>query len=284
MVQSVVVGVDGSAASEAAAGWAAEQAHRTGRSLRMIHAGVPEARPAEQPAERAESLPEPLRALRDRLAAALPESAVSCEQVPGDPAYALVAAGERAGLLVLGSRGLGGFAGLLVGSVGLRAAAHAACPVVLVRADGEGGEDGEVVVGVEGGRPCDEALAFAFEQAAGRGVRLRALQSSPPPAGPYDTEAPLDQREIRDSLAASELVRLQDALGRWRDKFPAVPVEAEVTAAPAARALTEASRSASLVVVGRRLRHTRVAAPMLGPVTHAVLHHAHSPVAVVPHV
>ncbi|MBV2155158.1 universal stress protein [Kitasatospora sp. SUK 42] len=285
MSHSVVVGVDGSAQSAAAAEWAAAQAHRSGRALRMVHAGGAVAALPEEPGSRAEPLPEAVRALHGHLAAALPDLEISCEHVPGNPAHQLIAAGEREGLLVLGSRGLGGFTGLLVGSIGLRAAAHAACPVVLVRAgaDGEGGAPGDVVVGVDGGGPCDEMLAFAFEQASGRGATLRVMNSRTLPAGPYVTEAPVDQREIRDSLTAAELLRLQDALMPWREKFPDVRVQAEVTAWPAARALVEASRTASLVVVGRRTPRNRATGSWLGTVAHAVLHHAHSPVAVVPH-
>ncbi|MEV8093310.1 universal stress protein [Kitasatospora sp. NPDC085879] len=284
MTQSVVVGVDGSAESTAAAEWAAQQAHRGGRALRMVHAGGPEAPLSEQPGNPAESLPDVVRALRDRLVDVMPDLEVSCEHVPGSPAHALVAAGEREGLLVLGSRGLGGFAGLLVGSVALQAAAHAGCPVVLVRAGADGGRaSGDVVVGVEGGRPCDEVLAFAFAQAAERGAGLRAMESLTLPAGPYVTDAPLAQPQIRVAVAEFELVRLQDALARWREKYPEVEAEAEVTGWPAGRALVEASRSAALVVLGRRTPRLLPAAPRLGATAHTVLHHAHGPVAVVPH-
>ncbi|TQF07284.1 universal stress protein [Kitasatospora acidiphila] len=188
-------------------------------------------------------------------------------------------------MLVIGSRGLGGLTGLLVGSVALRAAAHAACPVVLVRAgtDGDGGVQSDVVVGVDSTRPCAEVLAFAFEQAAERGAKLRALESRNLPTGRYVTAAPVDPPEITDALAAEALVRLQDALAPWREKFPEVRVEAGVTGWPAGRALVEASRSASLVVVGRRTPKIRPAVPGLGAVAHTVLHHTHSPVAVVPH-
>ncbi|WP_317634087.1 universal stress protein [Kitasatospora sp. DSM 101779] len=284
MTQSVVVGVDGSAESSAAAEWAARQARRSGRALRMVHAGGPEAPLAEQPGDPAEPLPEPVRVLRDRLLDTLPDLEIHCEHVPGSPAHALVAAGEREGLLVLGSRGRGGFAGLLVGSVAVRAATLAACPVVLVRPGAEGrGASGDVVVGVEGGRPCDEVLAFAFEQAAELGTGLRALESLTVPAGPYVTDAPMAQPEIRESMAEAETLRLRDALARWREKYPEVGAEAEVTGWPAGRALVEASRSAALVVVGRRTPRLLPAAPRLGGTAHAVLHHAHGPVAVVPH-
>ncbi|MGW2372624.1 MULTISPECIES: universal stress protein [Kitasatospora] len=285
MSHAVVVGVDGSAQSAAAAEWAAYQAHRSGMALRMIHAGGAEPELSAAPVDQTQSLPRAVLALRGHLVEVLPGLDVSCEHVPGSPVHALIAAGEREGQLVLGSRGLGGLTGLAVGSVALRAAAHAACPVILVRAgaDGQGGAPGDVVVGVDSSRPGAEVLAFAFEKAAERGANLRVLESRDLPAGGYVTAAPLDPPEITAALAAAALVRLQDTLTPWQKKFPEVSVEAEVTGWPAGKALVEASRSASLVVVGRRTPRNRPAVPGLGTVAHAVLHHTHGPVAVVPH-
>ncbi|WP_371494644.1 universal stress protein [Kitasatospora sp. NBC_00374] len=204
MNHAVVVGVDGSAQSAAAAACAAEEARRSGRVLRMVHVVEGEGgalAPAGQPEER---LPEGVTGIRDRTAAVLPELETTCRRMTGRPAYVLAAAGEREGLLVLGSWGLGGVAGLLVGSVGLRTAAHARCPVVLVR---DGADDavsgrGEVVVGVRGERPCDAVLAFAFDQAARRGTVLRAVEARTSDSGPYVTRAPLDQQAIRARRAA----------------------------------------------------------------------------------
>ncbi|MER5635540.1 universal stress protein [Kitasatospora sp. NPDC002227] len=285
MSHAVVVGVDGSVQSAAAAEWAARQAQRSGCALRMIHAGGAEPALLPEPTDRAQSLPRPVLELRNLLSDLLPGLEISCEHVPGHPVNALAAAGDREGLLVLGSRGLGGLAGLLVGSVALRTAAHAACPVVLVRQgwEGDGGVQSGVVVGVDSARLSGEVLAFAFEQAAVRGAKLRVLESRSLSTGRYVTAAPADPPEIMKALAAEAPARLEDALAPWREKFPEVPVKAEVTAWPAGRALVEASRSASLTVVGRRTSKTRPAVPGLGAVAHAVLHHAHSPVAVVPH-
>ncbi|MFD0279995.1 universal stress protein [Kitasatospora sp. NPDC127111] len=285
MSHSVVVGIDGSEQSAAAAAWAAAEADRSGRALRIIHVGGAEDGRPLRPEGAEDGLPPEVLAVRDRIAAVLPGLELSCERIPGSPAHALAAAGARDGLIVLGSRGLGGFTGLLVGSVGLRVAADALCPVVLVRADTEGRADGagDVVAGVQGDRPCAEVLAFAFEQAARRGATLRVLESRSLPGGPYVTKAPVDQREIKDSLAEAELVRLQDALARWRDKFPQVRVEAEVTSRHAGGALVDASRGASLVVLGRRTPGHQAGVSRLGSVAHAVLHHALAPVAIVPH-
>ncbi|MDY0814401.1 universal stress protein [Kitasatospora purpeofusca] len=285
MSHGVVVGIDGSAQSAAAAGWAAREAGRRGLGLRMVHVAGTEFDALERDLGGDTVVPEPVAAIRDRVTAALPGLEVSFEICPGYPAQTLAAVGGRAELLVLGSRGLGGFTGLLVGSVGLRAAARAACPVVLVRAgeDGLGEPSADVVVGVAGDRPCDAVLEFAFRHAAGTGSALRVVESRTTSHGPYATEAPVDQRQIRESLAAAEQLHLRDALSRWREKYPAVRAEAEVCAWSPARALVEASRSASLVVLGRRTPERRVTAPRLGTVTQSVLHHAHGPVAVVPH-
>ncbi|WP_457030495.1 universal stress protein [Kitasatospora sp. P5_F3] len=285
MQHVVVVGLDGSAQSEAAARWAAEEARRSGRDLRMIHVAATAGGALPEEDGPVNRLPEPVAEIRNRIAAALPDVRITCEQINGTPSYALAAAGERAGLLVLGSRGLGSVVGRLVGSVGLRTAAHARCPVVLVRDEADAAADGrgEVVVGIQGDRPCDAVLAFAFGQAARRGVALRVVEAWTAPAGPYLTEAPLGQQAIRESLTEARLVHLQDALARWREKFPGVPTRPEVVGGSAADALRAASRGASLVVLGRRAPGNPMAAPRLGTVAHIVLHHAHSPVAVVPH-
>ncbi|MFI6151324.1 universal stress protein [Kitasatospora sp. NPDC051170] len=283
MSHVVVVGVDGSEPSRAAAEWAAGEAHRSGRPLRMIHAGAAAPFDPTEPGDAVEQVPEPVLAVWDHLASALPGLEITCGHAPGNPAAVLAAAGGRDGLVVVGSRGSDGFAGLLVGSIALRTAARAHCPVVLVRAGDGTGVEGDVVVGLDSARSYGDVLSFAFEQAAERGAAVRVLESRTRPAGPYLTEAPVDQPEIREALAAAELTRLQDAIAPWCEKYPALRVEAEVTAWPAGRALVEASRGAALTVVGRRTSGLHAAAPWLGGVAHTVLHHAHSPVAVVPH-
>ncbi|GAA1227765.1 universal stress protein [Kitasatospora nipponensis] len=282
----VVVGIDGSERSAAAARWAAHEAHRRGAGLRMVH--VSEARgevPGREEHGTVDRLPQFALRLRDRMAAALPALEIRCQQIPGQAHYALAAAGEQGALLVLGSRGLGAVAGLLTGSVGLRAAAHARCPVVLVPAGstGAGTGAGEVLVGVSRRRPGDAVLGFAFEEAARRGAVLRVLEGWTAPPGPYATRAPVSRAEIRPSFAAAELLRLQDGLGRWREKFPEVRTEVELVDGDAAAALLAAAQRADLLVLGRSGPAHPLAAPRLGPIAHAVLHRAPCPVALVPH-
>ncbi|MFF7458414.1 universal stress protein [Kitasatospora sp. NPDC008115] len=290
MAHNVTVGIDGSAPSAAAAEWAAQEARRRGLALRMIHVAGTEADALERDLGGGTALPGRVADLCDGIAAALPDLDVTCEVQPGHPAYTLAAASGRAELLVLGSRGLGGFTGLLVGSVGLRTAARSQCPVVLVRAaagpaDRMPGDTrvGDVVVGVESDQPCDAVLEFAFQQAADRGTGLRAVESRTTTHDAYATRAPVEQAEIREAMAAAEQLRLEDALARWREKYPEVRAEAEVCPWGAGRALVEASHGACLVVLGRRTARHPLAGPHLGPVVQSVLHHAHAPVAVVPH-
>ncbi|MFD5463929.1 universal stress protein [Kitasatospora sp. NPDC127059] len=285
MFDSVVAGVDGSAESTAAARWAAYDAHRRGVALRLVCVLPPEGGDLPPLEAGGDRLPECVTELRAQLAHALPLLEVACEPIPGSAWSALAAAGERGGLLVLGSSGPGGVTGRLLGSVALRAAAEARCPVVLVpvgAADPEAGP-GEVVVGLRGGRQSDAVIGFAFEEASRRGAVLRALEGRVEPYGPLRTGAPIGPDEIRRSLVEAETVHLRDALAHWRDKFPEVRTSAEVSGWSASRTLVEASRSAALVVVGRRAPARPTGVPKLGHVAHAVIHRAHGPVAVVPH-
>jgi len=112
-----------------------------------------------------------------QVAEVAPDVEVSQEVMAGMPAALLVALSAEAQLAVVGQRGLGGFAGLLLGSVGAAVAAHAACPVLVVRGATDPPQDGPVVVEVDGSPQSDAAVAFAVEAAAARGVSLRAVHA-----------------------------------------------------------------------------------------------------------
>jgi nucleotide-binding universal stress UspA family protein len=88
--------------------------------------------------------------------------------------------------------------------------------------------------------------------------------------------------EDRATWEDQEVLRLSDALRGWREKYPQVTVRMDVVLLHPAEALLNASRAADLLVVGRRT-DPQMTEGRLGPVTHAVLHHARCPVAVVPH-
>lgn len=141
MLPPVVVGVDGSPESLAAAEWAAREALRRELPLRLVHAW--DGHPHHADGEPATAVQRHLgrRSLRraeERIRVACPGVRLYDEQVEGPATAALLNAAERADLLVLGSRGLSGFTGFLVGSVALGVIARASRPVVLVRAGEEG--------------------------------------------------------------------------------------------------------------------------------------------------
>ncbi|MFC8431881.1 universal stress protein [Streptomyces sp. NPDC057253] len=297
MLAPVIAVVDGSAESLAAAEWAMREAERRGRRLRLVHAWERGPRPGTEASAGAVQRHLARRVLRqaeDRVRAANPGTRLDDEQVPGPATEVLLQAAAQADLVVMGSRGLSGFTGFLVGSVAWGVIAKAECPVVLVRAGEEATDehlpaaDGsaslrtghrDVVVGVDVADPSDETIAFAFEEARLRGARLRgarlrAVYARQPGGrlGPQPHETTADTpREL-----------LGDLLRPWREKYPEVEVLATVATGRAQSVLLRAASGASLLVVGHRLAD-RPVGPRTGPVTHAVVHHVDCPVAVVPH-
>ncbi|WP_438306307.1 universal stress protein [Streptomyces sp. HUAS TT11] len=300
MLEPVIVGVDGSAESLAAAEWAAREAVRRERPLRMVHAwnwhlaqgdGGDRANAAQRHLAR-----RVLRQASERVRNAVPGVQLTDEQLEGPATEALVKATEQAELLVLGSRGLSGFTGFLVGSVAMGTVAKATRPVILVRADEEAedehfpGDDGkpsthtryrDVVLGIDLRDPCDEVIKFAFEAAGQRHARLRVVYAWQSPSaislGPGDIALmrnPQQGEEWREFLSA--------VLQIWRDKYPETEVLETVVEGKAATALARAASPASLLVLGRRTAE-RPTVPRLGPVTHAAVHHVGCPLAVVPH-
>ncbi len=285
MLRTVTVGYDGSSESRAAAEWAAREALLRGLPLRLVNVREPLPGPVAESAlmadgtfrERAERLP---REAGATLRARHPELEVVAEQVPGGPMDVLPEVAKDADLLVLGSRGLSGIGGFLVGSVGMVVIAHTTTPVVLVRATTSTEATGPVVVGVDTDKPNGTVLAFAFEEAARRGAVLKAVHGWTVP--PYYAYALPAYPALAAELGVEQSDALAEVLRPWREKYPDVEVAQESRAGSAAVRIVDAARDASLVVVGRRTRRGPVGAH-IGPVTHAVLHHATAPVAVVAH-
>ncbi|WBB61958.1 universal stress protein [Streptomyces sp. WMMC500] len=293
MIRPVVAGIDGSPESLAAADWAAREAQRRGAPLSLVQSwewpprGVPELAHDDSARYHAERV---LRTTEASLRSSYPGLAVAAAQSPDLAVPMLLRAAEEAEVLALGSRGLGGLAGFLLGSVGLATVARAACPVVLVRsdqrredeheqdADGPGSAAGRhrrVVVGVGFRRPCDPLLEFAFDAAARRRTSLLAVNGWRTPL-PYSIplSGPATQADAARMLAA--------AVAPWRRKYPEVRVIEDVATGSGAGHLLDVAADASLLVVGRRISRPPFGT-RLGPIAHAVLHHAHCPVAVVPY-
>ncbi|MCN9242216.1 universal stress protein [Streptomyces sp. RY43-2] len=290
----VVAGVDGSAESLSAAEWAAREALRRGRPLLLVHAFRRHPRQQADASENGAPPRDVLRAAAEHLRRACPGVRVADEPVEGPAPEALLRAAEDAELLVVGSRGLSGIKGLLVGSVALAVVADATRPVVLVRAgeqtedepaDGTGPPTGcpDVVLGIDVADPCDEVIEFAFEAARLRKARLRVLYAwhAPSPFGLGNGDIGL----VSGAERAAEWLRFLSAvLHPWREKYPRVEVLESVLADKPSTGLVRAASSASLLVVGRRRRLTaRADGSHTGPITHAVIRRAGCPVAVVPH-
>ncbi|GAB3173872.1 nucleotide-binding universal stress UspA family protein [Micromonospora palomenae] len=280
----ILVGYDGSTDATLALDWALDEAQRGGgRPVRLAYvfewltvAGWigPGVAPGIWPDETARRQVEELvhKAVADAVAQR-PGVTVHGEVYDGPPALVLQERSADAGLLVLGSRGHGGFAGLLAGSTAVAVTAHAHCPVVVVRA-GQATGAGPVVVGVDGSESSRVALGFAVESAAQRRVPLRVVRVVAPPAG---RRRPSDHDE--QATVAGERAAVEESLAPWRDTFPNVDVDIEVAPGNPAAALVEASRGAQLVVVGSRgLGGLR--GMLLGSVSQQLLQHSSCPVVV----
>ncbi|MFE9132922.1 universal stress protein [Streptomyces sp. NPDC007355] len=288
MSHEIVAGVDGSPESLAAADWAAREALHRGLPLRLAHAWrwEPLDLPLVQDRAAQERVAEAVvREAEATVAARHPDLAITAEVLDDTPVTALVAAAERAEMLVIGSRGHGAVTGFLLGSYGQQIIGAATRPVVAVRSrDGDPAEPptGHVLVG-QHGDPEDSAAAlrFAFETAAARGASVRAVRAwSLPPLFAY---SPTSMRlaDEADGLVPYEEKALREALAPWRERHPDVPVTEHVELGSAGQVLLSSSGAAQLMVVGRRARRGAVG-PRIGSVAHAALHLAPCPVAVVP--
>ncbi|MFE1313739.1 universal stress protein [Streptomyces sp. NPDC058755] len=289
----VIAAVDGSEDSRRALEWAVDAAHRRAAPLRVVHVrqyaawGQADVLVAGPPDTQGDPVLDEVRALlRDRADAQTVEY-VALEGVPG---AVLPELGVDAQLLVLGSRGRGGFASLLLGSNSLACARDAECPVVVVpRPDrevhGEGpAEPGpRVVVGLHVDSPDDDSLGLAFAEAALRGARVEVIAAYPWPVQTWSAPGQLVPPPIDQAAVEHETRTLAEGfLAPHRERHP--DVRADVAALPgdAAGHLVAASKDADLVVVGRHRRRLLAPARMMGSVTQAVLLHAASPIAVVP--
>lgn len=275
-IASVAVGVDGSPGGRRALDWAAGEAHRHGASLLIVGACLHNRLGIESPSE--ESMTRMLEDAAEGVARLHPHMDVKHQLFPGLGAEALVDASHSADLVAVGSRGLGGFRGLLLGSVGQHCLTHAHCTVAVVRDGGGPGDRGRVtprriVVGTDGSDPSTEAVGWAVAEARRSGADLRVLGSFVFPGEPaYVGVAASFPDATRDTVdgALRQIRRLADD----------VSVEGVVSEDSPRPALVEASTEADLVVVGARgLGAFR--GLLLGSVSQYVAHHAHCPVVVV---
>lgn len=189
------------------------------------------------------------------------------------PVRGLLDAAEEADLLVVGARGLGGFRGLVMGSVSQRCLEHARCPVAVVRGTEEA--HGRVVVGVDGSDGAVAALHWAVEEARLRAARLTVVHGW---EIPYAGEMTYlgDVQEACERAAIELVDHMVEAAG-----LEAEQVERRVVHEAPVRAITDAAVDADLVVVGSRGRGGFTGL-LLGSVSHQISHHSTRPVVVVP--
>ncbi|WP_406864698.1 universal stress protein [Streptomyces sp. HUAS MG47] len=284
----VIVGVDGSDASLTALDWAVDEAVRHGRPLRIVHAslweryeGVVPALSTDRPSGQvlAENI---VGAAADRARRRAPGLAVTTDVLAEDASSALLREGQEAMVLVVGSRGRGELAGLLLGSVSLVVAARAHGPVVVVRGDRHALEarHQRILLGIGDHDVDAPAVRFAFREAAARDAELDVVGAWRRPAH-EPVDHPLLSGEPAAAYAARASELLDKALEPMAREYPQVRLRRSTVEGPAHRVLTERSAAADLLVVGAR-RHGRLLGLELGRIAHRALHHASCPVAVVP--
>lgn len=286
---SIVVGVDGSAVSAAALRWAAQEAAVREDSLWIVHVRAP-GRPrvpfASGPLmefDDAANYASQLLAEAARIARAeAPEIDIDVQGVTGQVATTLLEAAEEAALLVVGRSGHGTLGTIFLGSVSIRLAAHASCPVAIVP-DVSDSNSAHMVVGIAVETPGVRAvLSFALDEAARRSCRLtvvaaysipftEAIRRDPSVYGPYDP--------VTHSVTASSVAALIKHVRQ--DRHHGVDVDTMVVGEDPAGAITTTGHGAQLTVVGSR-GHGTVTGPGLGSVSQAVLRRATHPVVVVP--
>ena len=286
--RAVVVGVDRSDNGLAAVQYAADLANRRKLPLRVMHAFEPTQYAVHAVVQGPLDVESVLRKSAQRLlddtlevlSAVYPDLEVEAVLKEGSETEMLLRESEDADCVVLGSRGVGGFADLVIGSTTLHVVSHAHCPVIAVPASTAGTESREgVVVGVDGSEVSEAAIQFAFEIAAVMHEPLSAVHvwhdttrtgvGLLMPPLPDQAEALREERQV-----------LSTSLSGWREKFPEVVVTELVVPGHPVSVLSAAAEEARLLVVGSHGRGS-IRSLVLGSVSHGVLHHASGAVAVV---
>lgn len=282
---SIVVGVDGSASSTRAVAWAAEQATLERRPLTLLHTiGAAATGWAGEPGVDRGAVLDALIADGHQLLASARASVLAhapevdvheCLHL-GDPRGALVEASSDAALLVVGSRGRGPVASLLLGSVGVTLTRHPACPVVVVRPGNPGLERHGVLVGIDGTEHSAGTLEFAYRQASARALPLTVMHC---PAVDLTAAAATDAE--RDARLHEARCLLSRTVRDMAEKFPDVPVHTELCRGRPDECLVRDGSRMHLVVIGAH-HGGAVSGVLFGTITAAVVEHASCPVAVVP--
>ncbi|WP_062428556.1 universal stress protein [Herbidospora daliensis] len=274
----IVAGVDGSPSALAAVDYAAADAARRNTSLRLVHVretwtGIR----LSQLHDVENTYGEEVLATAERRAhASAPGVSVTTGLATGGVVARLQEEAAKADAVVIGSRGTGGFTGMILGSVGLGLAGHTPGPVIVVREPSPPAH-GRLLAGYDGSEEADVALEFAFAEARRRGAALRAVFSWQPP--PFSSVGTMYDNLIH-CVYEERTGYVEERFTAWRDRHPGVPVEYASVYGHPVNVLAEESKAADLVIAGSRGLGAFGAA-VLGSVGHGLLHHAHCPVAIV---
>lgn len=282
--EPIVVGVDGSERNRSAVAWAVDEATDTGSPLLMVTALtehlVPRSGDAPGNAHEQRALAM-LDQLRARVAGSVDPETVSTRTRPGTPVEALLEAAGQARLVVVGKRGLGGFARLIVGSTSIALAGRSPSPVAIVPDswDARVGRDRPVVLGVDPFRSDPEPTELAFGRAERLGVALLAVHGwETPAAHSWDDDMVAGALHAREHESRRHF---DDLLATWAQRYPQVPVHPLRRHGHPANALLEAAEEGQVLVLGRH-QQGRFGGLTLGSVARAVLHYADTPVIVAP--
>ena len=277
----IVVGVDGSVSALDAVRWAAEEAALRRVPLRLVHTIPLSAvrRVGSSQASEAQGH-EYVTQAQMEVRQITPEVTVDVEVHSGDPVPVLVDLSQHARLLVVGSRGLGEFRGLLAGSTAVALARHGRCPVAVIHGsvpERAAARQEPVVVGVDGSPTSEVAIALAFEEASLRNLDLVAVHTwinfSSDYSYAYACQFVTDWEDIQNE----ERELLAQRLSGWREKYPDVTVRQVVTRDRPVRHLLEQAAHAQLLVVGSRGRGA-LSGTLLGSTSQALIYHSPCPV------
>ncbi len=292
---AIVVAVDGSDASNAAVEWAANAAAKRGEPLHLVSAyTTPQFMYADglvPPPELYEELQADANA-KLAAATALVEAfatqagvdiAVESSVHEASPIDLLLDLSETAVMIVMGSRGLGGLSGLVMGSVSAAVVSHAECPVVVVRKDNvpdAASKYGPVVVGVDGSEISRAAVALAFKEADARGAQLRAIHSWQESTLQTGYVGVVETQQQIDQIVAARREMLHQELQPFLEQYPNVDVVEIVERERPIQALKQAADDAQLLVLGSHGRGG-FRGMLLGSTSRALLQYAPCPMMVV---
>jgi nucleotide-binding universal stress UspA family protein len=287
----IVVAVDGSDAGTAAVAWAANAAVKRNAPLKLVTAyTMPQFMYADGMVPPQELYDELENEAMDKINNARAQVSELDENIQvshfvaeATPIDLLLSLSDDADIIVMGSRGLGGLSGLVLGSVSSAVVSHASCPVVVVRKDNDVVPEtkyGPVVVGVDGSDISREALSYAFREADARGATLRAVHSWADAQVQTSLVGLSAVQSQLDAMTAQERKVLEDELAPYREKYPDVEVEEIVERDRPIQVLKENAADAQLLVLGSHGRGG-FRGMLLGSTSRALLQYAPCPMMVV---